>query len=314
MKPNKRLQRLLRSLVRLGCRTTAAVRHVSGLTTLAAVTGLCVVCKHIFSENAEVRLMRCKTQHDQIGVQTIHDVSGVRVMRGRASLRAHKVHYLVLSLTRNCSVGDDDLELRPSGVGVEFVLYPVAQTGCKNVHERCTWGDGVGIPRLLRLLFALSLYGRAFGLHHFVILRDRFVLLCGFTGRAETARSLLVHLRTRRNTVYGDHEQFTRAHHVDYALGVLEDCDHHFLLVRRRRPVLRVRTGMHDAVHVEIQVVHLFAVRVGLGGVHGDCALGAISIVDLNREFFDDWRDDLGVFGAEPAEKGWNTHIWKFAT
>ena len=65
---------------------------------------------------------------------------------------------------------------------------------------------------------------------------------------------------------------------------------------------------MDDTIHIKVEIVELLAVRIGLRGVYENCALAAISILHLLRAMLDDWRDDLGVLLAEPAEEGWDTH------
>jgi hypothetical protein len=64
-----------------------------------------------------------------------------------------------------------------------------------------------------------------------------------------------------------------------------------------------MRTRMHDSIEVEIQIVHLFAIWVGLSGVNGDG--DAINFLGL---FLNYGVYDLGILLGKPAEERWNTH------
>lgn len=101
-----------------------------------------------------------------------------------------------------------------------------------------------------------------------------------------------------------DHKQFPRPDHVDHAVGVFEDLNHHLLLVLGSRPVLGVGTGMHNAVHVQVQIVELLAIGIRFCRVDGNSG----AIIHNNRLVLDDGRYDLGVFGGEPPKGSRNTH------
>lgn len=61
---------------------------------------------------------------------------------------------------------------------------------------------------------------------------------------------------------------------------------------------------MDDTVHVEVEVVHLFAIWIRSADVDWN-----LNSIDLLRLLLDDTRDDFGVFLREPSEKSWNTHV-----
>jgi len=107
-----------------------------------------------------------------------------------------------------------------------------------------------------------------------------------------------------------NHEQLARANHVENALGVFENLNHHLLFVSRRWFVLGMRTRMHNAVHIELEVVELLTIRVGLRRINRDNR----AIFQDERLFFDDGRYDLWVFGGEPPESSRNTHGERCAT
>ena len=113
--------------------------------------------------------------------------------------------------------------------------------------------------------------------------------------------------RRRRGNEHtnSDHQNLAWPCHVDDAVGILEDLDHHLLLVLGGGLVLGMRAGMNDAVHVQVEVVKLLAIGIRLRGVDGDHG----AIVHLDWEILQDRRDNLGVFGGEPPEGGGNTHL-----
>ena len=66
MQPNERLQWFLDYFfagLRLR-RATTSVSHVTWLVTLPAVARLRIVCENVLSENPEMRLVCCDSQHD----------------------------------------------------------------------------------------------------------------------------------------------------------------------------------------------------------------------------------------------------------
>lgn len=66
-----------------------------------------------------------------------------------------------------------------------------------------------------------------------------------------------------------------------------------------------MRARVNDAVHVQIQVIELFAIGVGPGAIHRNNG----AIVQGNRLVLDHWGDNLGVFGGKPPEGRGNTHL-----
>ena len=72
----------------------------------------------------------------------------------------------------------------------------------------------------------------------------------GVLGGPKATRALLIHFRTRCHAVDRKHQKLSRPDHVDDAVRVLEHFDHHVLLRFRRRLAFRMRTWMHDAVHI----------------------------------------------------------------
>ena len=120
------------------------------LATESAIV-LCfgVLEEDVLSENAEMGFMSCKTEHNKIGIQTIHDVPGVWVILGIRALRSNELHDLVLTFTRYTGVRDDDLKVSPRWICVELPLAPVANRLSKNEHKGRARRDDIAIPGLL---------------------------------------------------------------------------------------------------------------------------------------------------------------------
>lgn len=51
-----------------------------------------------------------------------------------------------------------------------------------------------------------------------------------------------------------------------------------------------MRAGVNNAIHVQVEIVKLFAIGVCFGRINRD-----FFSVDIARLGFDDWRNDLGV-------------------
>jgi len=77
MKPDERLEGFLDHLFAwlwFWC-TTAVIRNVARLIAFPTVARLRVVCEHVFSQYSEMWLVCRYTQHDQIRVQTVDNMS-----------------------------------------------------------------------------------------------------------------------------------------------------------------------------------------------------------------------------------------------
>lgn len=86
------------------------------------------------SQDSEVWFMCSQCQHDEVSIQAIHDVFGVAVPARLAALFPDKCHGLVLTLTRNICIRQDDLgrgggqegatrqEARKRGLGRQTII------------------------------------------------------------------------------------------------------------------------------------------------------------------------------------------------
>ena len=106
--------------------TCAACGKVTGLSTEVASLGLVVGSKDIFTEHLEIRLVSGERQHDEIGIETVDDVLGIGIVLGMGTLTADVLHDLVLSFTGHASIRDDDLDVLPARVRVDFLCNPVS--------------------------------------------------------------------------------------------------------------------------------------------------------------------------------------------
>jgi hypothetical protein len=70
-----------------------------------------------------------------------------------------------------------------------------------------------------------------------------------------------------------------------------------------------MRTRMNDAIHVEIEVIELLAVRVGSRGVNRNRR----TIFHNKRLILDYRRYNLGISGRQPSKSRWDTHLVDYA-
>ena len=71
-------------------------------------------------------------------------------------------------------------------------------------------------------------------------------------------------------------------------------------------PILRVSTWMNDAIHVQVEVVELDAIRIGLRGVNRYFLVGRRIL--LGRLFVA-LNHNGRIFTTKPSEKCWNSHL-----
>lgn len=175
------------------------------------------------------------------------------------------VHDLVLALAGNVRIRQYDLNPPPARIAVQPIVHIVVQARRQPIHERRAGRYAVRVEVL-----ALGLLGRQVGAlqqqlrPHPLDLAD---LLHRLLGGAEAARPLLVHLGARRHAVDRHVEQLAGPHDAEQAVDALEYRHHHLVLVLRGGAVLGMGARVDDAVHVQVEVVELDAVRVRIGRV-----------------------------------------------
>ena len=59
-----------------------------------------------------------------------------------------------------------------------------------------------------------------------------------------------------------------------------------------------MRARVYNAIHIEVEVVELFSIRIFLGRVDWD-----LLSVDIGRLVFDDRRNNLWVLFGQPSEE-----------
>ena len=260
-----------------------------------------VLLKDDFPQDPKVWLVRREREHDEIRVEAVHHVLGVRVEPFETPLLPDVVHGLVLAFSRDGRVGHDHLDASPRGIRVHPLMHVVLKRGAEPAHERGTRRDDVAVDDVgLLPRRDVDPFPSQFRAEFLVF----FLLLLGLLRGSESTRALLVHLRPRRDAVDGHVQQLAGADHGEEPVDVVEDALEHFFLGGWRRAVLGVEARVDDAVHVEVEVIELGAVGVGPGAVHRDDVA-----VMVPRLVLDDILDDQRVLLAEPAVEGGNSHV-----
>ena len=132
---------------------------------------------------------------DEIGVGSAEAVVRVGIVIGVVPLFPNKIHDLVFSFAGAISVGEDYLDVLPSGIVVESVVNVVSEALGELMHEGCARSDAVRVE-MLPLSFVLgqsSAAGEDFLLDTADIASSLFSLFSG----TESTTALLVHLGTR---------------------------------------------------------------------------------------------------------------------
>jgi hypothetical protein len=77
----------------------------------------------LFAKDRKVGFVRRKTEHDEVGVGTVQDVTKVRVVLRALALLTDEIHNLVLAFTRDGCVGQHGKHTRPPRVRVQPVKH-----------------------------------------------------------------------------------------------------------------------------------------------------------------------------------------------
>mmetsp|Transcript_11144 Transcript_11144/g.26201 ORF Transcript_11144/g.26201 Transcript_11144/m.26201 type:complete len:292 (+) Transcript_11144:1750-2625(+) len=212
---------------------------------------------HFFAQQEEGRFVRDEAQHDEIGVEAVQDVSEVG-LPVRVTLRrvvrvvllptlADVVHHLVLPLAGDVRPGHHHVAPgHPERIGRLLVFHPLFQRDAELEHKVGAGSDAVGIE--------LGPVGE-----DAVAGQDGGGQLLALLGRAEAAGALLVHLGAGGDAVDGQVQHLARPDEAVEAIDVAKDLLEHGRLVQHDDfvVVVAVRAGVDDAVHVEVEVVHL---------------------------------------------------------
>lgn len=119
----------------------------------------------LFSNNGEIGLVCCETQHDEIGIGAPNTMMRVGIVRRCVALLSDVVDDLVLSFARNTRVGQDHIQFLPAGFFIqpENILLRKLSSREKSspfrdvesesfgetVHEFCTGRDTIRIEFFL---------------------------------------------------------------------------------------------------------------------------------------------------------------------
>src|SRR5690348_6000615 len=94
-------------------------------------------------------IMTEKTQHDQIGIQTIKTVADVSIVSRLCFGLSNVFHDLVLTLTRDFMSGENDLNPLPFNVFCHFLADEIFQLFCEPCHELGSWCNTIAVKRVL---------------------------------------------------------------------------------------------------------------------------------------------------------------------
>jgi hypothetical protein len=221
-----------------------------------------------FSQETEVGVVAEQTQHDEIGIEPIETMPGVRIIIRLRLVQPDEFLNLVLSLSGNVVSAEDDLDAPPVRVFRDLLIDKVFEMFRETSHEgracgsdgrvsdrdrrrqrsstRLTWRDTVRIESLF-LGQDLSI---PLGL---------FLSLLVLLGSPEPPAPLLVHLGPGCTSIDGHEEDLSRLDLGEQVVDVGIDGEDHLFLGDTKVHVAlggrRVRTVVNDPVHVEIEIV-----------------------------------------------------------
>ena len=88
--------------------------------------------------------------------ESVDNMAGVGVVVWSRSLGANKIHHLVLALSRNTTVRENDLQIHPAWILIQFFRNPESKSLSQVDHEWCSRGDTVTV-KFLRSVMVRSL-------------------------------------------------------------------------------------------------------------------------------------------------------------
>ena len=187
-------------------------------------------------QQAKVRLVRDKGQHDEIGILAVDAVAGVGRVQRRGPQLAQVLHDLVFSLAWDVVSTKDDGQLVP--LLFELLADVILDDERHLFKELGPGGDAIAVKD---------------------VRPRRKLLVLRILGRAEAAAALLVELGPGRYPVNGHVNTLLGLDDGDDAVEVVHDPQHHVLFAQDFRDVevARVRATVNDPVQVQVQVVHL---------------------------------------------------------
>jgi len=117
----------------------------------------------------------------------------------------------------------------PSRIFIQLFPNPIPQTFRQFIHKRSTRSNRVWIPSFLSFELFTQIFPHRFPLFDRVL--SILFFLFSFLSSSESSRSLLIHFRSRCDSINRHHQQFTRSNHWNDSIGVGENFFHHFVFV-----------------------------------------------------------------------------------
>jgi hypothetical protein len=164
------------------------------------------------AKDEEIDLMRDKTKHDEIGIGTENAMSEIGIVASLLTLSADILHDLVLSLTRDRGIGNNDTETEntPKRIMSHAIRHIPMKKRSDASEEMSTRSDDIGIPNRTRFR------SRTTGLEEFIANTEFLPLLIhGLLSSTITTRTLLIHLSTRSNTIHGKIKKLARTNNAN---------------------------------------------------------------------------------------------------
>ena len=152
------------------------------------------------AQQHEVRLVRSQGKHDEVCVESVHAVPNVRRVVAVRAFGADVLHDFVLTLAGHLVAVENHLHVTPRA-GLQRPRNVRLQVPRQHLHERSAGRDAVRVEAAARLW-----------LHTPVLALILFSSLGSLNRRTESARTLLVHLGTRRASVDGEVDELPWSH------------------------------------------------------------------------------------------------------
>ena len=212
--------------------------------------------------------MTDQSEHDEIGILSIHTVPGIGLVIGLVSHISNVLHDFMFSFTWDIVAGVDYFEVFPEGVFLDLFTDEEFDAVGYFLHEFCSWCDAVAVKDS----FIIELFG--FRVVVTVVVTALMILfiilagsLCHILGTSKSSRTLLIELGPWCNSVNGhEYRNFGFNNLCNDSVEVVHDSKHHIFFREDVRDVhvIGMRTSVNDTIHIEVEVIE-FGQERGIG-------------------------------------------------
>mmetsp|Transcript_9636 Transcript_9636/g.30537 ORF Transcript_9636/g.30537 Transcript_9636/m.30537 type:complete len:226 (-) Transcript_9636:49-726(-) len=204
-----------------------------------------------------MRFMRDQAEHNQVGVEAVDAVRLVRNPVGFLLTMTDPLDDLVLAFARHLVSGQDNFDATPQVVLRNLFADEKVKVLGQLTHKLCTWRNLVRVKD-----FFLG--------QRDTLCKRSLTSLAGLVSRTKTARPLLVHLRAGSNAVNRQVKDALGTYKVKETIDVVENVYKNLLIVHDVEEciVVRVRTAVNDAIHVQVKIVNFWQWGFGQSSVH----------------------------------------------